>query len=73
MMKYFLALLRSTMVKKPWKVANNYHSVLSIVNGPKSQMQFDIIGKDRQKVKVTKLAYFVPGIGNLGCGISTII
>ena len=73
MMKYFLFLLRYPLTTKPYTVARYYHSVLSLVPGPKKRFSLGIRDFTGQKdVEVTSLVYFVPGLGRVTCGISAI-
>ena len=72
MMKYFLFFLRPALNFKPWSVATNYFSVLSIVPGPKKPFKFAEKGDDGENIEVKSLAYFVPSQGRLANGISVI-
>ena len=73
MMKYFMFILRYPLTKSPETVARYYHSVLSMVPGPKKPFTFAI--KDSGGIEdllVKDLVYFVPGLGRVSCGISAI-
>ena len=73
MMKLFLFLLRVPLNYQPAGVASYYHTVLSLVPGPKEQFTFGIeSAKDGKDVVVRSLVYFVPGLGRVSCGISAI-
>ena len=73
MMKFFLFLLRYPLNYQPTGVATYYHSVLSLVPGPKERFSFGILDSDdNEDVRVNSLVYFVPGLGRVTCGISAI-
>ena len=69
MMKAFLTFLRPALNFKPYTVAKNYFTVLSIVPGSKVPLN---LAYKEIPVKVNSLVYFVPGQGRLGNGISII-
>jgi hypothetical protein len=65
MMKYFVGLLRWSMINDWKSICNNYTTVLSCVPGPKKGWVFG-------GLKVRQVFYMVPGVGRLGCGIGVI-
>ena len=69
MMKIFLTVLRPLLNFKPYSVATNYFTVLSIVPGSKVPLN---LAYKETPVQVKSLVYFVPGQGRLGNGISII-
>ena len=58
MMKIFLTVLRPILNSKPYSVATNYFTVLSIVPGSKVPLN---LAYNETPVKVKSLVYFVPG------------
>ena len=72
MMKYFIFLLRVPLAFKPKTIASYYHTVLSIVPGSRKTLSVGVEAEKGGDLQVTELAYAVPGMGRVTCGISAI-